>query len=160
MIKNQRNTWLTLADDQLLKLCKIEFYKGTGPGGQKKNKTSSGVRLIHLETELFAESAESRQQSDNKLKALKKLRFELAFQIRQNAEAAEIYWQANVKNPQYPLHLAKVLDCLNHYEWAIAESANFFETSTGKLIKYLKNNPQLWQYVNQQRQRVHLKPLK
>ena len=51
----------------------ISFYKGSGAGGQKKNKTSSGVRLKHLPTGHVVQCDEHREQSKNKLAAFKKL---------------------------------------------------------------------------------------
>ncbi len=32
-------------DDELLKMVRIDVFKGTGKGGQKKNKTENAIRL-------------------------------------------------------------------------------------------------------------------
>ena len=42
----ERNEWLALDDEALAKQCHIDTCRGTGPGGQKRNKTSSMVRLL------------------------------------------------------------------------------------------------------------------
>ncbi len=50
------------------------FFKSSGPGGQKKNKTESSVRLQHLPTGITVTATESRSQSVNKRTALTRLR--------------------------------------------------------------------------------------
>ncbi|KAG9578941.1 hypothetical protein KCV04_g14166, partial [Aureobasidium melanogenum] len=42
------------------------FLKGTGPGGQKINKTSSAVQLKHLPTGLVIKCQETRSRSQNR----------------------------------------------------------------------------------------------
>lgn len=51
----------------------IQFYRGTGNGGQKKNKTSSACRITHKETGLQACCEEYREQPRNKQRAFEKL---------------------------------------------------------------------------------------
>ncbi|KAF2652430.1 hypothetical protein K491DRAFT_695597 [Lophiostoma macrostomum CBS 122681] len=42
------------------------FLKGSGPGGQKINKTSSAVQLKHLETGIVVKCQETRSRSQNR----------------------------------------------------------------------------------------------
>lgn len=49
-------------------------YRGTGNGGQKRNKTYSGVRLQHPPSGAVGESAAGRSQEENRIEAWKKLR--------------------------------------------------------------------------------------
>lgn len=51
----------------------ITFFKASGPGGQKKNKTESAVRIKHLPTGLMAVAAEERSQQRNLERALQRL---------------------------------------------------------------------------------------
>lgn len=51
----------------------MQTYKGTGNGGQHRNKTETGVRLIDLVTGIRAESCEEKSQLANKKKAKEKL---------------------------------------------------------------------------------------
>ena len=50
------------------------FFKSSGPGGQKKNKTESAVRLLHLPTGIIVTATESRSQGVNKRTALNRLK--------------------------------------------------------------------------------------
>lgn len=52
---------------------RIEYYRGSGPGGQKKNKTSSACRLTHLPTGIQAQAQESRHQHENREMAFRRL---------------------------------------------------------------------------------------
>ena len=40
-----RDDFLKLDDSALSACCELEFFKGSGNGGQKRNKTSSAVRV-------------------------------------------------------------------------------------------------------------------
>jgi len=51
----------------------IQAYKGSGNGGQKKNKTSSAIRIIHKESGAVACSEQERSQYQNKRIAFKRL---------------------------------------------------------------------------------------
>ncbi len=51
----------------------FEFFRGSGPGGQHRNTTDSGVRVRHLPTGLVAQATESRSQLRNRESALTRL---------------------------------------------------------------------------------------
>ena len=65
--------WLDLTEDMLLRDCHFETFRGPGPGGQKRNKTSNAVRLVHAPTGITVLAGESRSQAENKLRAVKRL---------------------------------------------------------------------------------------
>ena len=52
----------------------IETYRSRGPGGQRKNKTETSVRLKHLPTGMTVVATEHRFQSQNLKLALERLR--------------------------------------------------------------------------------------
>lgn len=58
---------VTLAD------CDVQATRGTGNGGQKKNKTSSAIRITHRESGAVGYSETSRSQSENKAIAFKRM---------------------------------------------------------------------------------------
>lgn len=53
---------------------KVEFYRGSGPGGQHRNVTDSAVRIRHLPTGIVAQASESRSQLQNRDVAMERLR--------------------------------------------------------------------------------------
>src|SRR5215475_9525409 len=83
----RRGTWTALSDEQLLAQCEVDTYRASGPGGQKRNKTSSAVRLRHPPSGLLVIAEESRSQHENKAKALRRLR--QAFFLKLRDELAE-----------------------------------------------------------------------
>lgn len=52
---------------------KIEYYRGSGKGGQKRNKTSSAVRITHPASGATAKCEDQRSQTQNERIALKRL---------------------------------------------------------------------------------------
>lgn len=53
--------------------CDWSYTKGTGSGGQKKNKTSSAVHCTHRASRAHGYSEASRSQLDNKREAFVKM---------------------------------------------------------------------------------------
>ncbi|MEK5036266.1 peptide chain release factor-like protein [Paenibacillus sp. FSL R7-0302] len=52
---------------------RVDTFRCSGNGGQNVNKTSSGVRITHLESKAVGESTTYRSQHQNKAEALKRL---------------------------------------------------------------------------------------
>ncbi len=65
---------LALPDAALLSECEEAFFTGGGPGGQHRNKTESGVRLVHIATGAAVTATERRSQARNRAAALLRLR--------------------------------------------------------------------------------------
>jgi len=71
-----------LPSEKLLAECTVQFVRRSGPGGQHRNKVSTGVVLVHRPTGIKAEAAERRSQAENRAAALFRLRINLALEIR------------------------------------------------------------------------------
>lgn len=53
--------------------CRWDYFRGTGKGGQKRNKTSSGVRCTHIASGAVGQSDDTRSQYKNKIIAFKRM---------------------------------------------------------------------------------------
>src|SRR5882724_13460189 len=84
---SQRLSFFRAEDAQLLVQCELDTYRASGPGGQKRNKTSSAVRIRHLPSGLIVIAEESRSQHENRVKALKRLRQALFLKLRETVSA-------------------------------------------------------------------------
>src|SRR3989442_10017342 len=77
-----RATWTTPSASQLLAQGEVDTYRASGPGGQKRNKTSSAVRVRHPPSGLIVIAEESRSQHENRERGLRRLRQALFLQVR------------------------------------------------------------------------------
>jgi protein subunit release factor B len=69
---------------------RIDTFRCGGKGGQKQNKTSSGVRLVHIESGAIGESREERSQPQNKRNAFNRLIETKEFKLWHKKKAAEM----------------------------------------------------------------------
>ena len=172
-----RSDWTDLNDAQLLAQCEVDTYRASGPGGQKRNKTSSAVRIRHLPSALIVIAEESRSQHENRVKALKRLRQAFWLQLREaiRTEALASVSQreelASVRSISGKLAVGRrdarfwpvvglMLDVLEATEARVSETAKALGISTGHLIDFLETDPKVWEQANQARQRFGHKPLK
>ncbi len=68
----------------------IQTFRAGGKGGQKQNKTSSGVRLIHKDSGAVGESRSERSQVQNKKIAFQHLAKSPKFQLWIKRKAWEV----------------------------------------------------------------------
>lgn len=168
-----RGAWTDLTDPQLLAQCAVDTYRASGPGGQKRNKTSSAVRLRHLPSGLLVIAEESRSQHENKAKALGRLRRELFLKLREPApalpdqhpllgEARNRAGRLEVgrKDPRFWPTVGLVLDVVEHCQSRISDAAKLLAITTGNLIDFLQTDAKVWEQVNHQRTRFGQKVLK
>ena len=64
------NTDLEVLKKQVI----IETYRSRGPGGQRKNKTETAVRLKHLPSGIMVTATEHRSQAQNRKLAFERLK--------------------------------------------------------------------------------------
>jgi len=156
-----RNQLLALPDDELLRACRIDRRRGTGPGGQKRNKTESAVTVTHEATDIDGSSDETRSQISNRLIALRHLRLNLALRLRETPPTAWAFADVpSLRSEFYPQWTAALLDVLMGCGLRISEAAAFCGLSTGRLVRDLARDPALWQEVNRLRRAAGLTPLR
>jgi protein subunit release factor B len=166
-----RATWTALTDDQLLRQCEVDTYRASGPGGQKRNKTSSAVRLRHPPTGLIVIAEESRSQHENRARALRRMRQALYLEVRDDSpetSAAELS-QARDRDGRLALGrkdarfwpaVGAALDLLVVYEARLSDVAERVRISTANLVEFLRTDPKVWQRANELRARFGHKPLR
>src|SRR5581483_6992886 len=90
----KRQTFTALSDGALLEQCAVDTYRASGPGGQKRNKTSSAVRVRHLPTGLIVSAEESRSQHEKRERSLRRLQQALYLTLRDPLAVADLTPQA------------------------------------------------------------------
>ncbi len=175
-IVSTRSAWTILSDPELLRQCEVDTYRASGPGGQKRNKTSSAVRLRHLPSGLIVIAEESRSQHQNKAKALRRLKKALYLDLREPIsdptpdQIAGLcdYAPALVngrlrltaKDPRFWPAVGVVLDVLEAVQAKVSEAAALLGISTGNLISFLEVDSKVWQQANNLRVTFGQKALK
>ena len=160
---NERDQWLEMTPEELLKECDQEFRKARGHGGQKVNKTSCAVRLTHRSTGLCVTADASRSQHENRLHAITKLRQRMAYELRADLPEEiqyELLPEPSARNPRRLVWAAHVLDVLAAFGWEPKEAAPKLNTSVSRLTRTLFQDPDLWQILNRNREQLGLHPWK
>ena len=146
-------------DAALSALCKLEFCKATGPGGQKRNKTSSAVRATLPEWNISATDCTERSQTANRAKALRKLRLTLAMTCRETPAVPPERIDCSVSHRDYPLWTAQVLDVFAENNWQYRIAAEKLGLSPTAFLKKLHRDPLLWQMIRREFEILGLQPL-
>ncbi|MBS1371212.1 MAG: peptide chain release factor-like protein [Lentisphaeria bacterium] len=149
------------SDDESLSLsCELEFFKGSGNGGQKRNKTSSAARVRLIGTEYSASDCTERSQHRNRAAALAKLRLTVAYGERVSPPVPPSRLECALDHPEYPLWLAHLLDIAEAADWELKPAAGLLGCTPTALVKKLARDPTLWQFANAARARRGQPPLK
>ncbi|MCC9600826.1 peptide chain release factor-like protein [Stieleria sp. JC731] len=173
-----------LQPDTIAQQSDLRTQRRSGPGGQHRNKTSSGVYLEHRPTGLIGEATERRSQAQNRDVALRRLRYAIALGVRtpspldnpqeNSAEAVgsldEVEsslrkryrrhsFKLNEENVDKPSVLALMLNDL----WASGGQpslvAPLWSTSTSKIVMLLRSYPPALVWVNRVREHHGRLPL-
>jgi RF-1 domain len=174
-----RSAWTNLSDEQLLAQCAVDTYRASGPGGQKRNKTSSAVRIRHPPSGLIVIAEESRSQHENRARALRRLRQAFFLKIREPLTAADLTVEAvaghedyrtardgqgrldlGLKDARFWPAAGVVLDVLVALQARVSDAAKMLGISTANLIAFLQTSPKLWEQANLLRIQFHQKPLR
>jgi hypothetical protein len=152
-----------LSDEQLLAECRVETFRGPGPGGQKRNKTSSAIRITHAPTGLVSQASEFRSKNRNQQTAIARLRHKIALMVREpvnlTKRSAPELLGVSQRSENYPAAMGEVVDVLDQMGWSVSEAADKVGVSTGRLVRYLQADPQLWAEINRRRKMVGLRGL-
>jgi len=167
------HAFLVLEDSALLRQCDVDTFRSSGPGGQKRNKTSSGVRLRHGPTGVIVTAVEDRSQHVNKARAVRRLRAAIALTVRhpigdsyhpsellRSCMNAQAHLIVGRRDERYPLAVAEILDVLAASGVKVSEAAKLMGIPTSHLVSFVENDPKLWQCVNQLRAAAGLRPLR
>jgi hypothetical protein len=157
-------------DEQLLAQCRLERLKRSGPGGQRRNKVETAVRLKHLPTGVVSEASERRSAAENQAAAMDRLRRLLAVEIRSESVtlAPSPLWRSRTAggrislNPAHadvPAMLAEALDQLAAADWDITTAAQRLEVTATQLTKLLKYESAALDALNSRRVERGLRPL-
>lgn len=162
-----------LSDEELLKQCDFSRGRGSGPGGQHRNKVETAVVLTHIPTGVTGQASERRSQIENKKLALRRLKLNLAVEVRtagsdrskdeQGArppDEVSSLWRSRrqgtkvIVNPEhadYPALLAEALDAIAAADWEAKPAAEALGVSTSQLIKLVKDHPPAFEKWNRER---------
>src|SRR5690606_11448781 len=146
-------------------------YRASGPGGQKRNKTESAVRLVHTPSGISVVATESRSQHENRARALKRLRKALALRLRRPAPEPLPDWYEAALDKNGRLNLGQrdtrywpvaslVLDVLTPFEGSVAAAARSLGISTGNLSAFLTADEDLLVEANRIRESLGLRRLR
>ena len=148
--RSLRDLWLDQSDEKLLRECEITHFRAGGPGGQKQNKTSSAVKLLHSPSGTAVSSSESRYQSENLRMVLKKLRLTVAMEIR-SEPTDSLVAELGLNNRDYPKWVAEICDILYRNDFDMKLSAEKLSMSPSRLIRLLARDASMWQKINFER---------
>jgi len=169
-------TWrdlLALDDGALLAQCEVDRFRVSGPGGQKRNKTDSAVRLRHRASGVEAQAFESRSQHENRARALRRLRRTVALTLRAPVTLdgytpppelavalAHGRLELGARDARFPAAIAALFDLLEANGWRISDAAAELGLSTAALGRFLETDLAVLRAANERRQALGLRPLR
>jgi len=166
--------YLTLSEEELLRQSDVDTYRASGPGGQKRNKTSSAVRLRHGPTGVSVTATESRSQHENKARAVKRLRERLALDVRASTPDLDAYCcpatiaalfgqgvpRVGKKQPAFLVGVRDFFDLFEACEGSLRDAADRVGVTTGAVSRFLTSDDAIHRKANQVRAARNLKPIR
>jgi hypothetical protein len=158
-----RDDWLRLDDAALLRQCREERYRASGPGGQRRNKVATAVRLKHEPSGVTVQSEDSRSLEENRRRATRRLRERIAthvrapFDLQTPAVPGEFAshvgphgrFSVNDRNRDYAIAVAAALDALAAAEGRFSIAAKALGVTTSQLRRFLESDHEVWRAIQQ-----------
>ena len=152
----------SLSPQQLLADCSVKRTRGSGPGGQHRNKVETAVVITHRPSGVRAEASERRSQADNHRIAVTRVRVKLALEIRSCQTLPDDFapsdlWRSRCRDrrvrvshdhPDFAALLAEVLDVCEALQGDVATAAARLGTTSSQLVKFLQLEPAALQQIN------------
>jgi RF-1 domain len=160
----------SLSAEELLAECDVRRLRRGGPGGQHRNKVETAVVLTHRPTGVSAEANERRSQAENQQEALRRLRLQLAVDVRSGTAGGEAspLWQArcvgsrmvvSAAHDDFPTLLAEALDAIAACDYDVATAAERLGVSPTQLTRFVRREPAAWTHLSDARRHRGLRPL-
>jgi hypothetical protein len=164
-----------LPSEALLAQCEQTAFRGSGPGGQHRNKVETGVVLVHRPTRSTGQASERRSRKQNAAVALARLRCQLALDVRGPpaacAPAADpsALWRSRCRggritvstaHEHFPALLAEALDVVHALAFDMPAAASALGVSSTQLVRLLAQEPRALVAVNAARAERGLHPMR
>ena len=150
-----------LDDNALARQCRVTFGRGSGRGGQHRNKVETAAFMTHEPTGITATATERRSQSQNRHTAHRRLRIKLAITVRTTIRMSRYrpssLWvqrrqgkavPVNAKNRDYPALLAEAMDVVTAMKFDVGGAAGVLGVSMSQLVKLIGREPKALAGVN------------
>eukprot|EP00466_Bigelowiella_natans_P003402 jgi/Bigna1/133871/aug1.23_g8579 len=156
-------------DDAFVKQhCESKRYRGSGPGGQHRNKVETCARVTHIATGISATACEHRELKLNTDMAVRRLRIKLAADIRhpfvmvdgQHLNFPGTKGRISASNKGYPLFVARFLDVLAGNKGQLRPAAEAFGITSSAATRIAFADKVFLASVQSIRQQNGLNPLK
>jgi hypothetical protein len=151
-----------MAEAELLKQCRLQFGRLSGPGGQHRNKVETAVQIVHEPTGVEAHAGERRRQIENRREALKRLRLKLARIVRTRVDPERYQpsrlWQSrrqgrqmsiNPRHRDYPALLAEALDLVTARGYDVAGAAGRLGVTMSQLARLIRHDRHAFAMINE-----------
>jgi hypothetical protein len=147
----------------LLAQCEQTARRGSGPGGQHRNKVETGVVLMHRPTGVHGQASERRSRKQNAAAALFRLRLQLALDVRTPPTPAASptsptpLWRSRCRggritvsttHEDFPALLAEALDVVFAQQCELPPAAAALGVSPTQLVRLLADEPRALLAVN------------
>ena len=157
---------LVLTPDNFLKQCKISYFQASGPGGQKRNRKLSAIRLTHQKTGIAVTSSEAREPARNLARAVQKLRLELVLtapleNIDENDIPLSLFRaKINELHADFPGCVLAAYPLFYLHEGGVGQTSEKLGVSSAALIRFFKKDKTLLRKIQDIRKQFGHYPLK